>query len=164
MLPFIMTPKNKLLFLAVVLTTLAVAGATLGKERAMPEQEEAILELHRQFITAWSGGDVERLITLFHDDAVRVGTRGDVQRGKADMRRAFSELFSGPYKGATVTMGKTEVRMLSPDLALWQGPMEIRMANDKAPVRGYALDVVEKRAGAWRILETHPKLFPPDRR
>lgn len=159
-----MTSKTKVLFLAVILTALVVAGATLGKEKAMPEQEEAILELHKQFVTAWSGGDVERLLALFHEDAVRVGTRGDVQRGKAEMRRALSELFSGSYKGATVTMGKTEVRMLSPDLALWQGPMEIRMANEKAPVRGYALDVVEKRAGTWRILETHPKLFPPERR
>lgn len=128
----------------------------------MAEERQQIIDMHREFGAAWSAGDVERLLALFHDDAVRVGARGDVQHGKAELRGAFLELFSGPFKGATVTMDPGEVRVLSAKIALWQGPMTINLGTDKPAMRGYALDVVEMRDGGWRILETHPKLFPPD--
>jgi hypothetical protein len=55
------------------------------------------------------------------------------------------------------------VRMLTPDLALWQGAMEIVPAVAGGSVRGYVVQVMKKVSGRWLVLESHPKLFPPAR-
>jgi hypothetical protein len=51
--------------------------------------------------------------------------------------------------------------MLTPDLALYQGPMEIQPGAGRAPIKGYFLDVMKKVQGRWLMLESHPKLVPP---
>lgn len=122
--------------------------------------ETALRATHDAFAKAWSAGDVKALLPLFADDAVRVGARGDVQNGKAQIKEAFEKLLAGPFKGASVKLSPPTLRMLSAELALKEGPFEIAVAGGP-PVQGFSVEVMKKVNGAWLILETHPKLFPP---
>ena len=123
--------------------------------------EATITKLHADFAAAWSKGDVDGLIALFAEDSVRVGARGDVQRGRDEIRAAFVTLFGGPLAGARLTMGDVAVRFLGAEAAIKQGPFEIDPGGGAAVLRGYSIDVMIKADGTWLILETHPMLFPP---
>jgi uncharacterized protein (TIGR02246 family) len=139
--------------------------AATGRQAMMPHDtstdEAAILNLHESFADAWSRGDANALVAFFTADAVRVGAAGDTQRGHEEIRGAFERLLSGPFAGASVKLDRGSVRFLGPDVALWQGGLEIMPGGDRPPLRGYAVDVMKKAGASWLILETHPKLFPP---
>lgn len=158
--------RASLIALAVVaLSALSIASPSRAETKPMNQpvnnDEAAILDLHERFATAWSSGSVEALLAMFAPDAMRVGAAGDVQRTPAELRAAFDRLLTGRFKGAKVTLDRGSVRMLSADYAIWQAPMTIDPGAGKPPIHGYAVDVMKKVGGAWLILETHPKLFPP---
>jgi hypothetical protein len=68
-------------------------------------------------------------------------------------------LLHGRMAGARVRMEPGTVRLLSPELALWQGGMEILLPQGP-PLRGHVLQVMRREGNRWLILEAHPKLFP----
>ncbi len=125
--------------------------------------EASIIEGHERFAAAWSKGDVDAVMQLFADDAVRVGVAGDVQRGRAEIRGAMEHVLTRVFPGATVTIARGEVRFLAADVALWRGSISIQPAGAPTPLHGHAIDVLKKSARGWLIVETHPKLFPPAR-
>ena len=53
------------------------------------------------------------------------------------------------------------VRMLTPELAIWQGGIAIIPAGGGSALKGYVVQVMKKVEGRWLVLEGHPKLFPP---
>lgn len=126
------------------------------------ENEKAILREVDAFIETWNRGDAEGLMDFHTEDSVRVGVAGDVQHGKAELKAAFSKLFSGSLAGAKVKIEHSTVRMLSPDLAVWQGPMEISPVSG-SPLKGYAVQIMKKESDRWLILEAHLKFFPMPR-
>jgi len=63
--------------------------------------------------------------------------------------------------GAVVKQERGNVRMLSPEFAVWQGGIEIVPAVGGVALKGYVVQVMKKVEGRWLILEGHPKLFPP---
>ena len=58
-----------------------------------------------------------------------------------------------------VRVDQGTVRMLSADLAVWQGGFAI-LRPDAPPLKGYVVEILRKEAGRWLVLESHPKLFP----
>jgi uncharacterized protein (TIGR02246 family) len=85
---------------------------------------------------------------------------GDHQQGRAELEAAYDKLFQGPFAGASVVQERGDVRMLTPELAVWQGGMEITPKSG-APMKGHVVQVMKKVDGRWLVLEAHPKLFPP---
>ncbi len=134
----------------------------------MDADRAAIEQLHQDFGAAWSRGDAHGAASVYAEDGVRVGARGDIQHGRAEIEQAYVALFHGPFEGARVGMGAgagagssaETIRMLGANHAVWQAPFTIVPANGPA-VNGYAIDIMEKRSGRWWVLESHPKLFPP---
>jgi uncharacterized protein (TIGR02246 family) len=115
------------------------------------------------FTNAWNAGDAKAAASFFTEDAVRVGAMGDVQRGRAELEAAYERLLQQAMAGATVTQDRGTVRMLAPDLAIWQGGMVINLP-DGSSRRGHVVQVMKKVDGRWLVLETHPKFFPPPQR
>jgi uncharacterized protein (TIGR02246 family) len=122
---------------------------------------EAILAETQAFVDAWGRGDARAAASFFTDDAVRVGALGDVQRGRAEIEAAYVRLFTNSMPGATVRLERGTVRMLGPELAVWQGGMEITPVGGRPPLRGHVVQVMRLVDGRWLIIEAHPKFFPP---
>jgi hypothetical protein len=74
---------------------------------------------------------------------------------------AYKKLLHGAFSGAKMSQERGTVRMLSRDLALWQGGMEITPANAAPPIKGHVVQIMKRVGARWLVLEAHPKLFPP---
>ncbi|MBI2388057.1 MAG: SgcJ/EcaC family oxidoreductase [Deltaproteobacteria bacterium] len=123
------------------------------------DAEDAIFREVQAFSQVWSRGDAKAAASFFTEDGVRVGAFGDVQHGRAELEAAYDKLLHGPMAGAKVTQERGTVRLLGPDLALWQGGMEISVGG--TTIKGYVVQLMKKTGGRWLVLEAHPKLFPP---
>src|SRR6266550_921886 len=121
---------------------------------------ESIIAETQAFVDAWGRADAQAAASFFTDDAVRVGAFGDIQRGRAEIEAAYARLFTTSMPGATVRVERGTVRMLGPELAVWQGGMEITPVEGP-PLRGHVVQVMRRVDGRWLIVETHPKFFPP---
>ena len=124
------------------------------------QEEDAIYAEATAFLEAWNKGDAKSLTDFFTEDAVRVGAFGDIQHGKKEIGEAYHKLLTQAMSGAQVKQDKGEVRMLSPELAVRKGNIEI-IRPDGVSMKGYIVEVYKKVNGRWLILESHPKLFPP---
>jgi uncharacterized protein (TIGR02246 family) len=146
-------------------------------------EEEAIYREIEAFGEAWNRGDPEAAASFFTEDAVRVGAFGDIQRGRAEIETAFDRLLHGTMAGATVRQEGGWIRMLTPDLAVWQGGLEITPVGGPS-MKGHVVQVmrrVQAEIGGmpsvgpwglvadatgqwgkrWLIVEAHPRFFPP---
>lgn len=122
--------------------------------------EQAILNDAEAFAEAWNRGDAKAAASFFTDDGVRVGAFGDIQHGKAEIEAAYDRLLHQTMPGATATQERGSVRMLSADLAIWQGGLEI-VPPGGPPLKGHVVQVLKKIDKRWLTLEAHPKIFPP---
>ena len=52
---------------------------------------------------------------------------------------------------------------VTPDLAIWQGGMQIVPGPGAPPIKGHVVQVMKKVDERWLVLEAHPKFFPPPR-
>jgi uncharacterized protein (TIGR02246 family) len=145
--------------LAVTLLLPLAAWAQSGSSKM--SDEHAILAEIESFSKVWNAGDAKGAASFYTDDGVRVGAMGDVQHGRTEIAAAYDKLLHGPFAGARVTQERGSVRMLTRELAIWQGGMQIQPPGDRPPMKGHVVQLMKKAAGRWLILEAHPKLFPP---
>ena len=127
------------------------------------DDEQAIVSETASFAEAWSRGDAKAAASCYTEDGVRVGAFGDRQEGRPEIEAAYGRLLHQTMPGATVKQQRGDVRLLTPDLALWQAAMEIVPADGAPALKGHVVQVMKKVAGRWLVLEAHPKLFPPSR-
>lgn len=124
--------------------------------------EQAIIKEAAAFAEAWSNGDAKAAASFYTEDGVRVGAFGDVQHGRAEIEAAYDKLLHHTMPGAKVKQETGNVRMLSSDLAIWQGGIEILPAGGGgSTLKGHSVSVMKKVKGRWLVLEGHPKIFPP---
>jgi uncharacterized protein (TIGR02246 family) len=121
---------------------------------------EAILAETQAFAEAMNAGDAARAASYYTEDGTRVGGFGDTQRGRSEIEAAYVRLLREVMPGARLRQERGTVRMLSPELAVWQGGLEITVPGREAPLRGHVVQVMKKVDGRWLILEGHPKLYP----
>lgn len=126
-----------------------------------PTDEEAIFGEVHAFSEAWNRGDAKAVASFHSEDSLRVGALGDVQHGRAELEAAYDKLLHQTMPGARVKQERGTVRMLTPELATWQGGIEITPPDGRPPMKGHVLQVMKKVDGRWLILEAHPKFFPP---
>jgi uncharacterized protein (TIGR02246 family)/steroid delta-isomerase-like uncharacterized protein len=128
---------------------------------ASTPDEQAIVREVQAFSEAWSRGDAKAAASFYTEEGVRVGASGDAQKGRVEIQAAYDKLLHGPFAGAKITQERGTVRLLAPDLAVWQGGMEILPRGGNSTIKGYVVQVMKKVDGRWLVLEAHPKLFPP---
>jgi uncharacterized protein (TIGR02246 family) len=120
--------------------------------------EEVIAET-RAFVEAMSAGDAKLAASFYVEDGTRVGAFGDSQHGRPAIEAAYARLLNEGMAGARFTQERGTVRVLTPDLVVWQGRIEIRLPGREAPLEGHAVQVMKKVGDRWLIVEAHPKLF-----
>ena len=126
----------------------------------MDTVEDAIIAEIEAFSAAWNHADPQRAASFFTEDGVRVGAFGDRQHGRAELAAAYKKLFEGPMAGAAIHQERGTVRLLTPDLAIWQGGIEV-VAPGAPPLKGHVVQIMKKVGTRWLVLEGHPKFFPP---
>ena len=122
--------------------------------------EGLIIKELEGFVEVWNKGDAKAAASFFTEDGTRVGAFGDKRHGRADIEVAFDNMLNQTMKGAKVKQEKGSIRMLSPDLAVWQGDIEMILPNGVS-MKGYAVQIMKKVSGRWLQLEAHPKFYPP---
>ena len=122
-------------------------------------EEELIIQATKGFQVAWNNGDAKTASEFYTEDGVRVGAFGDIQHGRHEIEAAYDKLLHQSMAGATVNQERGSVRMLTSDLAIWQGGIEIILVGAPS-LKGYVVQVMKKINGKWMTLESHPKLFP----
>jgi uncharacterized protein (TIGR02246 family) len=125
------------------------------------DDEQAIMNEMASFAEAWSRGDAKAAASYYTEDGTRVGAFGDIQNGRSEIEAAYDRLLHQTMPGAVVKQERGSVRMLTPELAIWQGGMEIIPAGGGATLKGYSVAVMRKVEGRWLMVEGHAKLFPP---
>jgi uncharacterized protein (TIGR02246 family) len=123
-------------------------------------EEEAIFKETEAFSDAWNKGDAKRAASFFTEDGIRVGAFGDKQRGRTEIESAYDRLLHQTMPGGTVKQERGEVRMLSTELAIWQGAIEI-IPPSGPPLKGHVVQIMKKVGERWLTLEGHPKIVPP---
>ena len=86
----------------------------------LSSDEQAIFNETEAFTEAWNQGDAKAAAAFFAEDGARVGAFGDAQLGRAKIEAAYDRLLHQTMPGAMVKQERGEVRMLSPELAVWQ--------------------------------------------
>ena len=124
-------------------------------------EHEAIIAETQAFAEAWGRGDAKAAASFYSDDGVRVGAFGDVQRGRAEIENAYLRLLTHVMPGAKISQERGTIRMLAPDLAVWQAGIEITPLGEASPLRGHVVQVMQKIGHRWLVVEAHPKIFPP---
>jgi uncharacterized protein (TIGR02246 family) len=122
---------------------------------------ETIIAETQAFVKAMNAGDAAAAASFYTDDGVRVGGFGDMQHGRDEIEAAYIRLLNETMAGAQLNQEPGTVRMLTPELAVWQGRLEIVIPGTEGPIRGHVVQVMKKVGDRWLILEAHPKLFPP---
>lgn len=122
---------------------------------------ESIIAETQAFAEAMNAGDAALAASFYTEDGARVGGFGDAQRGREEIETAYIRLLHQTIPGARLKQERGSVRMLTPDLAVWQGGLEILVPGSEEPIKGHVVQVMKKVGGRWLILEAHPKLFPP---
>jgi uncharacterized protein (TIGR02246 family) len=125
------------------------------------KEEDDIFRETEDFIKAWNKGIAKEISTFFTEDAVRVGVAGNMAQGRKAIEADYEDLLKNTMPGSKASQSKATVRMLTPDLAIWQAGLEIQKADGSAPIKGHVVQVMKKMKGRWLILEAHPKFFPP---
>jgi uncharacterized protein (TIGR02246 family) len=93
------------------------------------DDEQAIMNETASFAEAWSKGDAKAAASCYTEDGTRVGAFGDIQNGRSEIEAAYDRLLHQTMPGAVVKQERGSVRMLTPELALWQGGIEIVPAS-----------------------------------
>ena len=125
------------------------------------KDEQDIYKENDSFLEAWNKGDAKAAASFFTEDGVRVSAMGDIEHGREEIEMAYDKLIHKTMPGAKAKMEKGTIRMLTPELAIWQGGIEIEKPDGSPSLKGYVIQVMKKVQERWLILEAHPKLFPP---
>ena len=132
-----------------------------------PHDEQAIRNLTTELTTAWNRNDANALAALYAQDADLIDPSGRVARGRTEVEKLVKEAHGGPLKGTRISLPKTHVRFLKPDIAIADYDFEIanmRGADGKqATLKGIVTCVLQKTGEKWQIAADRPLIPAPPR-
>jgi uncharacterized protein (TIGR02246 family) len=90
----------------------------MSSERQSDEDEEAIRELLDRQVTGWDAGDAAAYASVFTPDADYVTFLGSHYGGRDAIAASYVPLFTKHLKGSRLHTEITQLRFLTPDVAL----------------------------------------------
>jgi uncharacterized protein (TIGR02246 family) len=123
-------------------------------ERVQVADVAQIYELWKRYADAANGGDMERWIALWIEDAIQLAPGAPSRVGRAEIRRAMRPLFERP-RTRKIIIEPDEVRILG-DRAYSHGTYAFEMGpgqgGEAEICSGKFLDILEKQVdGSWKI-------------
>ncbi|MBI4471001.1 MAG: nuclear transport factor 2 family protein [Acidobacteria bacterium] len=152
-----------------VAAMLLAAGSvsTAGAQKKSAKESRAITEnqeLDRQFVDAYVGMDLDRLMNLYwrHDELASIGPDGSVARGWEKVRAGYQDFFSG-MQSLDMDLGESNY-VVSGDGVLGFGNASVRMQPKSGPVVNATLcysDYRKKVGGHWVYVFDHVQMVVP---
>jgi uncharacterized protein (TIGR02246 family) len=136
----------------------AALAATTSLALATPKNaadEEALRALPKRIESGWNQGSGRMIGDVYATDGKLVAGDGTVTVGREQIGAYHDQLFANYLKGTKLIVEVTDVRFLTPDIALmhtaggilWPGEQQLKPGND-----GIQSFVAVKRDGAWRVV------------
>jgi|GraSoi2013_100cm_1033763.scaffolds.fasta_scaffold06682_5 uncharacterized protein (TIGR02246 family) len=132
--------------IALTIPAFAQAPAAAGGADAA-----AIRQLVQQQDDTRNRGDLKAFGALFTDDADQLTSSGEWRRGRAAIEAGVTRSRSTVYKGGKYVTKIETVRMLSPNIAIADGPFEILNLAGGGTRRVHATYLLVKSGDRWRI-------------
>jgi uncharacterized protein (TIGR02246 family) len=113
---------------------------------------------------AWNRADPNALAAGFQEEGSSTDVLGAVSRGRAEISRRQSELFSAYFKGSLLALKVRRIRFLKPDVALVDIDADVSRFHKAPPavyvdaekvIRTRLLQVMVKSGGDWTIASFH---------
>lgn len=113
------------------------------------------------FQQAWNAHDADALAELFVDDAHFVNVTGLWWSNKAQIRKAHAFGFENIFGESTMTVGRTEIRMLGDDHAVVHGRITVtgqntpdgQQAEDRRTVFNFVVTrLTDKHGTHWKAV------------
>ena len=120
--------------------------------------EQAIRNVVQQAIDGWIAGDGNAYASVFEEDADYVTFGGTHVQGRSNIANEHQQLFDTFLRGSRVQLEITQLRFLSPDIAVAHavgGIMDDPGQTDLDPTRrSIQTLILRKREGRWQISAT----------
>ncbi len=130
------------------------SSQTSTNSNVSQRDQDALRALLDQLIDGWNRGSGEGFAAPFAEDADQVAFDGTRYRGRQEIATAHQQLFDRFLQGTRLVGKVTDIRMLTPDVALIHAiggtvmPGETDIAPDRNSVQTL---VAVKRDGNWRL-------------
>jgi uncharacterized protein (TIGR02246 family) len=141
------------ILLALVVAALGVSVVSADQA----EDEKAIRVIQARWDDAWNRHDVKALSSLVAEDVRFVNVAGVVLNGRGEFEALQTRTHGMQFKESVRTVTDTQVKFLSPDIAV--AHVSWRMRGDKdpdgtprQPRHGVMMQVLMKRDGTWAIV------------
>jgi uncharacterized protein (TIGR02246 family) len=119
------------------------------------ERDEAhVLHVEERYDRAWREGDVDALVGCFTENAVLMNPRGEVARGRDEIRRALGEFLAGPAKGSKHSSEVVRLEFITDDVAIVDGEAtveDVALDDERSTVRHRFTDVLVRQGETWLI-------------
>ncbi len=143
---------------------LGVAGSASGQT----SPEEAVRARVKQYETAYNAGDVERLASIYAEDATHTYAFGVTHYGRPAIAEGLREQLAGPLKGTRMNITPTRIRALSPSIAVEEATFSMSGLKDPGgtalpPIGGFCLVVYQQQGSDWfvKAAQCMVPLVPP---
>ena len=143
------------------------AGAPCVMSAAdMSSDETAIRKSTTDFVAAWNHQDAKAMAAVFSDDADLINPSGRVAKGHAEIEKLFTDEHTTVMRSSTFSIGKVDVRLLTPDVAISEYTTDVSGMLDpdgKAlpPLKVHVLMVSQKKNGKWWPTLARPHAYLP---
>ena len=128
--------------------------------------EAAIQNVFSNFAAAWDQHDAKAMAALFADDSDLISPEGRAANGKHEIERLFENEQSSRFKTSRMNITISNIRKLTPDIAVVTDDCEISGVQDQngqRTIRAIATFVLQNERGNWRIVSARPMVpvVPP---
>jgi uncharacterized protein (TIGR02246 family) len=122
-----------------------------ANDRDRPTDRQAIAKLGQEFREAFEKNDAKAIATFYtrqceyYDD-----TSGEAFRGRAEVERAFTELFKTRPK-SKIEVQDRSLRFLASDTAILEGLVRLKPLGSELPVTTRVGCILAREDGQWKI-------------
>lgn len=154
---------NRIFTLLIQIGLLANFAQVLGADN----EEQAVKAVQIVFQESWNQHDMEKLASLFADDADFVNVLGMRWVGRAAIKEAHIQTHNSIFKKSRLTINETNVRFVKPDVAVtrsfWNLVGHTTPTGEPGPPRkGIVTNVLVKQNDKWEIIVTqNTDIAPP---
>ncbi|HEX4947369.1 MAG TPA: SgcJ/EcaC family oxidoreductase [Blastocatellia bacterium] len=144
-------------FLSLLIVIASIASPLAAQTKGSARDEEAVKRIALKWQESWNRHDMKALATLIAEDADLITVSGTWLRSRKEFEEDHTKGHETIFKGSVLTMEKTEVKFIKPDVAVAHAEWSIKYGQDaegrpRQPQRGIFTWVVEKRQGEWLII------------